>query len=178
VDQLTSGCLRDALRKHALRPLTQLVLDSLALLQGLETVADYLLVVHEDVCAPPVRSDEALALRVVEPLNRSHCHTSLQLTAHTRAPPLRVRPPYASPTARGRPLERARTGAPTIPVLSSESRLFPHSKSLERLPLPWECSVATWSKRVNTSDSPPSRAFPCAARLERRLYANVAAHHG
>src|SRR5919199_2679990 len=64
----------DVLRLHALAPLGRLVRHLGALVEGLEALARYARVVHEEVLAPVVRGDEAVALLVTEPLYRSLGH--------------------------------------------------------------------------------------------------------
>src|SRR4029079_17269360 len=74
---------------HSLRSLTallRLVLDASALGQGPEPVHLDVGVVDEEILAPLVRRDEAVALRVVEPLHSSGRHyTSLQTTCTSLA---------------------------------------------------------------------------------------------
>jgi hypothetical protein len=65
----------DILRLHALLPLGRLVGDLGALLEALEALARDARVMHEEVLAALVRGDEAVALIVAEPLNRSLSHT-------------------------------------------------------------------------------------------------------
>src|SRR5215204_1293402 len=65
---------RDVLRLHPLLALRRLVGDLRALLQGPKTAAGYPGVVHEEVLATLVRGDKAVALLVVEPLDRSLGH--------------------------------------------------------------------------------------------------------
>jgi hypothetical protein len=61
----------DVLRLHALSALDRLVGDLLALLKGLEPAGAYAAVVDEEVDASVVGLDEAVALLVAEPLDRS-----------------------------------------------------------------------------------------------------------
>src|ERR671919_1426560 len=58
----------------ALLPLARLELDTCVLAQRLEAAARDVRVVDEKILAPLVRRDEAVALRVVEPLHGSGCH--------------------------------------------------------------------------------------------------------
>jgi hypothetical protein len=62
---------RDVLRLHALSALGFLVGHLVALIEELESFARYATVVDEEVLAPVVRPDEAVAFLVVEPLDRS-----------------------------------------------------------------------------------------------------------
>src|ERR687889_716285 len=73
---LASRVLRrsNVLRLHALTPLGRLVRHLGALVEGLEALARDARVVHEEVLAPIVRVDEAVALLVTEPLYRSLGH--------------------------------------------------------------------------------------------------------
>src|SRR5215213_10328319 len=64
----------DVLRLHALPALRRLVGDLLAFFKRLESAATYPAVMHEEVLATLVRGDKAVALLVVEPLNRSLGH--------------------------------------------------------------------------------------------------------
>ena len=64
----------DVLRLHSLTPLGRLVGYLGALVEGLEAVASYARVMHEEVLATLVRGDEAVALIIVEPLYRSLGH--------------------------------------------------------------------------------------------------------
>jgi hypothetical protein len=64
----------DVLGLHALVALGRLVGDLGALFEGPEPAAAYPAVVHEEVFATFVRGDEAVALLVVEPLDRSLGH--------------------------------------------------------------------------------------------------------
>ena len=70
----------DLLSLGALGALADLELDLLVLLEGTEAVALDLGVVDEDVVAAIVRSDEAVALFGVEPLDNSLCHVLSLLT--------------------------------------------------------------------------------------------------
>src|SRR5262249_17783016 len=72
----------DVRRLRALRPLAGLVLDLRVLGERLESLAGNVAVVDEEVLASLVRRDEAVALRVVEPLHGSCCH------AYTSSHPL------------------------------------------------------------------------------------------
>src|SRR5919107_91752 len=71
-----TGSLRggDAVRLHALLTLGRLVGYLGALVEGLEALACYARVVHEEVLATLVRGDEAVALLVGKPLYRSLGH--------------------------------------------------------------------------------------------------------
>jgi hypothetical protein len=64
----------DVLRLHALSALGRLVGDLLALFEGLEPATTYTAVVYEEVVSTVVGGDEAVALLVVEPLDRSLGH--------------------------------------------------------------------------------------------------------
>src|SRR5215210_1802309 len=64
----------DVLRLHPLPALGRLVGDLGALFEGLEPVARYAAVVHEEILTPIIRGDEPVPLVVVEPLNRSLGH--------------------------------------------------------------------------------------------------------
>ena len=64
----------DVLRLHALLATSRLVGDLGALLKGLKPAACYRAVVHEEIIAPVVRGDEAVAFIAVEPLDRSLGH--------------------------------------------------------------------------------------------------------
>src|SRR5262249_21275076 len=64
----------DVDRLGALLPLAGLVLDPRVLAQGLEARACDVRVVHGQILAAILRRDEAVALRVVEPLHGSGCH--------------------------------------------------------------------------------------------------------
>src|SRR5947209_10941098 len=66
--------LRNVLRLHALLATGRLVGNLGALFEGPESVALYRAVVHEEVIASIVLGDEAVALLVVEPLDRSLGH--------------------------------------------------------------------------------------------------------
>ena len=59
----------DVLRLHALLATSCLVGDLGALLEGLKPAACYRAVVHEEIIAPVVGLDKAVALLVVEPLD-------------------------------------------------------------------------------------------------------------
>ena len=67
-------CLGDVLRLHTLRALGRLVGDLLALFKGPEPGTLYVGVMDENVPAPVVRGDEAVALLLVEPANCSLGH--------------------------------------------------------------------------------------------------------
>src|SRR5215213_5616361 len=64
----------NVLRLHALTSLGRLVRHLGAFVEGLEALARYTRVVHEEVLAPVVRGDEAVPLLVTEPLYRSLGH--------------------------------------------------------------------------------------------------------
>jgi hypothetical protein len=64
----------DVLRLHALLALGSLVGDLLAFFEGPEPAACYPAEVHEEVFATLIGGDEAVALLVVEPLDRSLGH--------------------------------------------------------------------------------------------------------
>src|SRR5262249_11061564 len=70
-DDADVSCLR------ALRALLDLVFDLRALGQAFEALAADRAEVHEDVIAAVGLRDEAVALRVVEPLHGSGCHFHL-----------------------------------------------------------------------------------------------------
>ena len=61
----------DVLRLHTLLALRRLVGDLLAFFKRLESAATYPAVMHEEVFATLIRGDKAVALILVEPLNRS-----------------------------------------------------------------------------------------------------------
>src|SRR5215203_7097891 len=61
----------DVLRLHALLALGRLIGDLLALFKGPEAVSYYSAVVHEEVFATLIGGDKAVALVLVEPLDRS-----------------------------------------------------------------------------------------------------------
>jgi hypothetical protein len=63
--------LGDVLRLQALPAFGYLVADLLALVEGLEPAALYAGVVDEEILAPLIRGDEAVALLLAEPLYRS-----------------------------------------------------------------------------------------------------------
>src|SRR5919199_2905991 len=65
----------DVSRLHALLTAFRLVGDLSAFLKGLKASTAYPAVVHEEVVASISRLDEAVALIVVEPLDRSLGHT-------------------------------------------------------------------------------------------------------
>src|SRR5688500_15938496 len=74
--------LHDVERLGSLLTLARLVLDLRSLGEGLEAVSTDAGVMHEEIFASVRRRDEAVALRVVEPLHGSCCHrknTSLRL---------------------------------------------------------------------------------------------------
>src|SRR5215211_1115618 len=64
----------DVIRLHALLALSSLVGDLGTLVEALVAVAGYTRMVHEEILATLVRSDEAVALLVIEPLYRSLGH--------------------------------------------------------------------------------------------------------
>src|SRR5215203_4012100 len=64
----------NVLRLHSLTPLGRLVRHLGALVESLEALACYARVVHEEVLAPVVGGDEAVALLVAETLYRSLGH--------------------------------------------------------------------------------------------------------
>src|SRR5215204_4553953 len=72
------GALRDIYRLQTLPALGHLVGYLLALFKGLKSAACYPRVVHEHVFATIVWRDEAKALLVVEPLDRSLGHVPLK----------------------------------------------------------------------------------------------------
>src|SRR5690606_4413896 len=84
----------DVLREKPLRPLFQFELDDLPFADRLEAFAQYRGVMAEDVFAPLFLLDEAVALRVVEPLDRTDRHLCLPfgLLKRTRCSPGRSRP--------------------------------------------------------------------------------------
>jgi hypothetical protein len=67
----------DVPRLHALLAAGRLVGDFLAFFERLESAATYPAVMHEEVFAPIIRGDEAVAFLVVEPLDRSLGHFAL-----------------------------------------------------------------------------------------------------
>src|ERR671919_622528 len=73
---LASRVLRrsNVLRLHSLTPLGRLVRHLGALVEGLEALACYARVVHEEILTSVVGGDEAVALLVAEPLYRSLGH--------------------------------------------------------------------------------------------------------
>src|SRR5262245_50262695 len=73
---VSSRSLLDVDRLRALLALALLVLDASILLQRLEAVAGDVRVMYEQVLSTPVGRDEAVALRVVEPLHGSGCHST------------------------------------------------------------------------------------------------------
>src|ERR1700743_2020628 len=84
-----------ALGLRPLLTLADLELDPLALIEGLEARALDLRVMHEDVRAAPVLSDEAEALLAVEPLHTAlrHADISLRLASaesSRRGPPVTI----------------------------------------------------------------------------------------
>src|SRR4028119_1932436 len=74
-----SLCGSDVLRLHPFASLRRLVSHLGALFQGLEPLAGYTGMVHEEVLTPVVRGDEAVALLVAEPL---HCSLGHNTGAH------------------------------------------------------------------------------------------------
>src|SRR4028119_2333194 len=72
----------DVRRLHPLTSLGRLVGDLGTLVEGLEALAGYAGVVHEEILAPIIRGDKAVALLVAEPL---HCSLG-----HNQAPTFRV----------------------------------------------------------------------------------------
>src|SRR5262249_26484008 len=76
------GDLGDVDRLGAFCPFAGLELDLRALGEGLEALAADVAEVHEEILPTLVRGDEAVALRVVEPLHRS--------SSHGETPPLPV----------------------------------------------------------------------------------------
>jgi hypothetical protein len=64
----------DVLRLYALLATSRLVGDLGAFFEGLKPAAYYRAVVHEEIIAPVVRGDEAVAFIAVEPLDRSLGH--------------------------------------------------------------------------------------------------------
>src|SRR5918912_3074680 len=77
------------LRLQPFSALGYLVSHLVAFFEGLEPLSGYARVVHEDVFAPIIRADEAVALLVAEPLDRS-------FLGHTFAPAF----PVPGPTKR------------------------------------------------------------------------------
>src|SRR5205085_12569774 len=71
--------LDDVGRLRTLRALCGLVLDLRALVQRLEAAACDAGVMHEEVSPCLIGSDEAVALRIVEPLDGSGCHENTSL---------------------------------------------------------------------------------------------------
>src|SRR5215213_8051663 len=65
---------RDVNRLHALPALGRLVGHLGALFEGLEPTALYAGVVDEEILAPIIRRDKAVALLIAEPLHRSLGH--------------------------------------------------------------------------------------------------------
>jgi hypothetical protein len=64
----------DVCRLRAFLTLAGFVFDLRALREGLEAVACDVRVVDEEILVTLVRADEAVALRIVEPLDGSGCH--------------------------------------------------------------------------------------------------------
>src|SRR4028118_1669730 len=87
----------DILRLHPLTSLGRLVGDLGTLVEGLEALAGYAGVVHEEILAPIIRGDKAVALLVAEPL---HCSLG-----HNQAPTFRV---YGPPPNKNATLSRSR----------------------------------------------------------------------
>src|SRR5918995_1366569 len=85
----------NVLRLHALTPLGRFVRHLGAFVEGLEALARYARVVHEEVLTPVVRGDEAVALLVTKPLNRSLGHI-LEPAFRVPGPPQTKRPPLYS----------------------------------------------------------------------------------
>src|SRR5215207_7092828 len=85
----------NVLRLHAFAPLGRLVRDLGALVEGLEALSRYPRVVHEELLAPIVRGDEAVALLVTEPLNCSLGHM-LEPAFRIPGPPANKKPPCLS----------------------------------------------------------------------------------
>src|SRR4029078_3732805 len=81
---VSSRSLLDVDRLRALLALALLVLDSSILLQRLEAVAGDVRVMDEEVLSTPVGRDEAVTLRVVEPLHGSGCHRNTPPLTHDR----------------------------------------------------------------------------------------------
>src|SRR4026209_43600 len=81
---VSSRSLLDVDRLRALLALALLVLDASVLLQRLEAVAGDVRVMYEKVLSPSVGRDEAIALRVVEPLHGSGCHRHTPPLTHDR----------------------------------------------------------------------------------------------
>src|SRR4051794_38749538 len=139
-DGLTAGG-RDVHSLRSLAALLRLVLDAGALRQGPEPVHLDVGVVDEEVLPPLVRRDEAVALRVVEPLHSSGRHyTSLRNYFHepcreaqsTHTPPGSFtdrtwgRPTEIHHSSRDRPRKERRggnsTGGCRYPVRARRSR--------------------------------------------------------
>jgi len=76
-DELDRG---DVVRLHALLALGRLVGDLGTLVEGLEAAPGYTRMVDEEVFATLIRGDEAVALLVAEPLNRSLGHIGARLS--------------------------------------------------------------------------------------------------
>src|SRR5215203_918387 len=85
----------NVLRLHALTPLGRFVRHLGAFVEGLEALARYARVVHEEVLTPVVRGDEPVALLVTKPLNRSLGHI-LEPAFRVPGPPQTKRPPFYS----------------------------------------------------------------------------------
>src|SRR5439155_25197376 len=69
----------DVRRLRSLLTLTRLVLELRAFGERLEAIAGDVRVVDEEILVAFVRADEAVALRVVEPLDGSGCHENTSL---------------------------------------------------------------------------------------------------
>src|SRR5918998_3143469 len=83
----TSGA-GNVLRLQTLPALGYLVGHLVAFFEGLEPISGYARVVHEDVFAPIIRRDEAVALLVAEPLDRTFWgHTVCARLSCSWAPP-------------------------------------------------------------------------------------------
>src|SRR5262249_17351641 len=76
--------LHDVRRLKTLRALGRLELDLRTLCEGLEAVAGDAREVHEEISASVGRRDEAVALRIAEPLDSSGCHDTPPSTNHER----------------------------------------------------------------------------------------------
>ena len=86
--------LSEVLSLHALPMLGHLVVDFLTFLKGPEPSALYIGVVDEDVPAPMVGGDEAVAFFLVEPANRSLGHMQ-ELPLFTRGSTATKKPPLS-----------------------------------------------------------------------------------
>src|SRR5215216_4566762 len=85
----------DVLCLHPLPALGRLVGHLGALFERLEPFARYACVVNEEILAPIIRGDKAVALLVAEPLNRSLGHIP-EPTFHVPGLPANKKPPFVN----------------------------------------------------------------------------------